>query len=348
MTYPRIEKIEAMADYFNCSKSDLIEDHDPGDFMCLKNINRLKKEKGLTNETLADLSGVPKSTVAKIASGITKNPSISALQAIAKALGCSLDELCGNAEMCKKDICETSREYIAQKLKELRLKTGLTAEAVGKMVRKSGKTVNAWENNRGQPDTECLMMLCDIYKVENILEEFRNPVQKRNVDSLEITDSEFSLIQKYRHLDSDGQYMIDTVINVELERCERPAPMERILYYDLPALADTENYLEAEYPTYMEIPREEIPYGADFAVRIAGDSMEPDFFDGDVVLVKRGKVRQGDVGIFVINDEGYIKELGDGVLISHNKKYADIEISENDFQYVLGRVVCKLQKVPNQ
>lgn len=221
-------------------------------------INKLKKEKGLTNETLADLSGVPKSTVAKIASGITKNPSLDALRAIAKVLGCSLDDFGDN----KRD--------------------------------------NAF------------------------------------------TPEELSLIQKYRRLDDDGQYMVDTVISIELERCERPAPMGKILYYDLPASAGTGNYLESEYPTYMEIPQEEIPHGADFAVRIAGDSMEPDFFDGDVVFVKRGEVRRGDVGIFVINDEGYIKELGDGVLISHNKKYADIEIGENDSQYILGKVVGRL------
>lgn len=223
-------------------------------------INKLKKEKGLTNETLADLSGVPKSTVAKIASGITKNPSLDALQAIAKVLGCSLDDFGDN-------------------------------------------------------------------KRDNAL-----------------TPEELSLVQKYRRLDNDGQYMVDTVISIELERCERPAPMGKIPYYDLPASAGTGNYLETEYPTYMEIPQEEIPHGADFAVRIAGDSMEPDFFDGDVVFVKRGEVRRGDVGIFVINDEGYIKELGDGVLISRNKKYADIKISENDSQYILGKVVGKKWK----
>jgi transcriptional regulator with XRE-family HTH domain len=44
-TYPRIEKIEAMADYFNCSKSDLIEEHCSGDFMSFENVNKLKKRK---------------------------------------------------------------------------------------------------------------------------------------------------------------------------------------------------------------------------------------------------------------------------------------------------------------
>ena len=56
-----------------------------------------------------------------------------------------------------------SREYIASVLKRLREASGLTADQVGEMVGKSGKTVNAWENNRGQPDAEILMLLCEIY-----------------------------------------------------------------------------------------------------------------------------------------------------------------------------------------
>ena len=66
-----------------------------------------------------------------------------------------------------------SRDYIAQKLQELREATGKTANEVGELIGKSGKTVNAWENGRGQPDADTLIMLCDLYGVDNILDEFR-------------------------------------------------------------------------------------------------------------------------------------------------------------------------------
>ena len=52
-----------------------------------------------------------------------------------------------------------SRDYIASTLKRLRETTGLTADQVGAMIGKSGKTVNAWENGRGQPDAEILIKL---------------------------------------------------------------------------------------------------------------------------------------------------------------------------------------------
>lgn len=48
----------------------------------------------------------------------------------------------------------------------------MTTIEVGKLVGKSDRTVSAWENNRGQPDAEMLMKLCDIYHVDNILKEF--------------------------------------------------------------------------------------------------------------------------------------------------------------------------------
>jgi len=53
----------------------------------------MKREKGLTNEELSDLSGVPKSTIDKITSGQTSNPNLETVRAIVRALGKTLDDL---------------------------------------------------------------------------------------------------------------------------------------------------------------------------------------------------------------------------------------------------------------
>lgn len=50
-----------------------------------------------------------------------------------------------------------SKKYIAAALKRLRERTGMKSDDVGAMIGKSGKTVNAWENGRGQPDAETLI-----------------------------------------------------------------------------------------------------------------------------------------------------------------------------------------------
>lgn len=55
-------------------------------------INKLKKEKGLTNAQLAKMSGVTLSTLDKITAGINTNPKLETLQALCRVLGCRLDD----------------------------------------------------------------------------------------------------------------------------------------------------------------------------------------------------------------------------------------------------------------
>ncbi len=55
-------------------------------------INKIKKEKGLTNAQIAKMSGVTLSTLDKITAGINTNPKLDTLQAICKVLDCRLDD----------------------------------------------------------------------------------------------------------------------------------------------------------------------------------------------------------------------------------------------------------------
>lgn len=65
-------------------------------------INKLKKEKGLTNAQLSKLSGVTLSTLDKITSGANTNPKLDTLQAICRALGCRLDDFDDTPPQAKK------------------------------------------------------------------------------------------------------------------------------------------------------------------------------------------------------------------------------------------------------
>ncbi len=66
--------------------------------MGLEIINELKKKKGLTIDELSEQSGVPKGTLNKILSGQTKDPKLETLKAIAKVLGCTLDDFNDQSE----------------------------------------------------------------------------------------------------------------------------------------------------------------------------------------------------------------------------------------------------------
>lgn len=55
-------------------------------------ISELKKKKKISNAELAKRSGVPLSTLGKITSGITENPKLETLKAIAKVLDCDVED----------------------------------------------------------------------------------------------------------------------------------------------------------------------------------------------------------------------------------------------------------------
>lgn len=78
--------------------------------MGLEIINKLKKEKGLTNEKLSELSKVPLGTLAKITSGITKDPKLETLKALARVLECSLEDFDDNSK--KQNLTLTKSEEI--------------------------------------------------------------------------------------------------------------------------------------------------------------------------------------------------------------------------------------------
>jgi len=58
-----------------------------------KNIKRLRKDKGLSQDKLSRLADVAHATIIKIESGGIKSPTIDTVQKIANALGVSLDTL---------------------------------------------------------------------------------------------------------------------------------------------------------------------------------------------------------------------------------------------------------------
>ncbi len=82
---------------------------------------------------------------------------------------------------------------------------------------------------------------------------------------------------------------------------------------------------------------------ADYALRISGNSMEPKFHDGDIVLITaQDCVDDGEIGIFIIDGKGYIKQQQPGLLVSLNPAYDDIKIHDYDSVFCKGLVVGTL------
>lgn len=163
---------------------------------------------------------------------------------------------------------------------------------------------------------------------------------------------ETRLLQKYRTLDSFGKGAVDAVLDAEYDRMTHVSQREErgwvtyINLYDLAVSAGTgEPQGDSSYTTKLEIPTQRVPENADFCLRVNGNSMEPAYKDGDIVFVQRvedNNLLEGEVGIFSLNGDGYIKQLGSRELLSFNPQYPPIPIGPYDRLECQGRVLGKV------
>lgn len=76
---------------------------------------------------------------------------------------------------------------------------------------------------------------------------------------------------------------------------------------------------------------------------VNGDSMEPDFYDGDIIKYHpQPELENGEIGVFAVNGGITMKKFkrnSDIRLESLNKKYEDIVIQETDDFSILGKVI---------
>ena len=229
---------------------------------------------------------------------------------------------------------------ISNRIKEYRLRKGMTqqelAEALGES---SGRVIYHWEKGSGRPDCEKIAKLCDLLDVS------ADELIGCKVMHHRPTATEWNMIQKYRALDEHGTEIVDYLIEVEHKRIavaeKKPKlRMLKIDYYALPASAGTGNFLDREFAEELLVPESDIAEQADFVISVGGDSMEPTFHNGDKVFVEKcDSVDIGEIGIFVVNGDVYIKECGNNQLISHNKKYNPIALTEHDSAFCCGRVL---------
>lgn len=220
--------------------------------MGLEKINFIRKQKGITIEQLSKNSGVPLSTIKKICAGITINPNLDTVKAIAKALNCKLDDFDDNSI-----------------LKE------------------------EWKRH------------------------------------------ELDHIKKYRLLSPKGQQAIDKTLDaiLELEEQSQPSQVQNNIIHlrisEQSASAGSGTYLGPESFETIRVVENDLIKQAAFAVPISGDSMEPKYHDGDIILISKDIPEIGETGLFTLNGNGYVKKLGNGELISLNHNYDPIPMDES-------------------
>lgn len=88
----------------------------------------------------------------------------------------------------------------------------------------------------------------------------------------------------------------------------------------------------------------DIPEEASFGVYVSGDSMEPRYHNEELIWIETDRtIRRRRDGIFYLDGNAYVKKFQNNengtYLVSLNKKYNPIPVTENNSFKIFGRVL---------
>ena len=184
------------------------------------------------------------------------------------------------------------------RLRECREEAGLSQKYVALTLGVKEPSVSNWENGKTRPKHDNLRALAELYGVS--------------------TDYLLGLSDR-----QETAKMPSNLFGVSEQLTHRVPLFGNIA-------AGQPIYAEGEVRDYVNAPCE-----ADYALTIKGDSMFPDYQDGDIVyILQRDDVPDGAIAVVLIDEEATLKRVykvqGGASLVSINPKYKPINV-ENEF-----------------
>lgn len=225
---------------------------------------------------------------------------------------------------------------LPDRMKEARKKQGFTQEQVAIKIGVAKSTYTGYEKGYSEPNMLLLSKIMDTLGVDaNYL--FQDEVKAMR-DTRATPHEMEHLVKKYRLLDPYGKEAVDGVLDVEWRRCtqlpQEAAQESEAIYFIVPAFLSAMSAGTGQPPLddSMENYRltREPPRGTSYIAPISGDSMEPTYHDGDKLFIRAcTEIEPGQIGVFYMDSQQWVKELGDGVLISHNPAYPPRPMTED-------------------
>ncbi|MCI9346254.1 MAG: helix-turn-helix transcriptional regulator [Lachnospiraceae bacterium] len=235
-----------------------------------------------------------------------------------------------------------------EKIKSARKAKGLTQKQLAAKINAAHNSISDWENDKNKPDPDTIELLC------GVLEITPNYLLAASPDDFSPKDK--LLVRRYNDLDSIGQSHVDSVLQWETERVQQieqaastvvevadSDSQGRVLqYFHSVSAGAGEVLFDDVYTERITVPNKPQYHRVAYAVKVSGHSMEPLYHDKDILLVEPTcEISVGEIGIFNVNGQAYVKKLGKGKLISLNKGYDDIPLTEESL--CMGRVVDSLK-----
>lgn len=217
--------------------------------------------------------------------------------------------------------------YVGEKIKQLRLSRGMTQEDLAELLDTTKQSIGRYENGTRKISQDLIFELADIFKC-SINDFFPKTNQSSSIETI------------YNQLTKKRQVKVYNFAKYQLKEQEnKVVPL---------AGATAANPTELSYgdTTYDETVKSNVPAKADVALVVKGDSMEPEYHDGEIVFYKsQPVVENGEMAIVEINGDGVtLKKVyfnyddNKVILRSINDRYDDRELSPEDVR-VLGIVV---------
>ncbi len=205
-------------------------------------------------------------------------------------------------------------------------------------------TVNNWVRGNNSPDVDMVPKICKVLNI-SILELY-SPTRYEPIGNSQkppsYSEEAMKLAEDYDGcMDDRGRETVRGVADLEVARFKAKSTLRKerrqmeagelidfaqvirfsVPGYAMPMSAGTGQEAGQEYPENYKLVKEP-PRGTSFIARISGRSMEPTYHDGDLVFVHATEeIPVGRIGTFFMDGQQWIKELGDGELISHNPDY---------------------------
>ena len=228
---------------------------------------------------------------------------------------------------------ENIGQLLSQRRRELEINQTELAEAMSlRGFPVTNQAVSKWEKGATLPNAKQFLALCEILEIDDVRGEFS--CGSEGIFAGLCREGRRLALDYVQLLRDSGRYA---------NRREEPAYIRSLPLYSLAVSAGTGQLLDAEASAMVEVGAE-VPDGANFGVRVAGDSMEPEFHDGQTVWVRQQRsLMTGEIGIFLYDGNAYLKQL---VALEHsmalhslNPAYSDIVVSPELPLRVLGKVV---------
>ena len=227
-------------------------------------------------------------------------------------------------------------------IRTFRIRRGLSQPELAQRVGVQKNAVSNWEAGRSRPDLDTVPLLCKALGID--IPRFFGAVPRA------LSADDRNLLERYHRLSDENRQVLYRMAQVLLEaQPEKSAPIadiraRRLFYNEARTAAGVGNPLDSRRRgRYVYLRDDGTLPEADEIVTVTGDSMEPTFHDGDDLLVRYSDgIRPGEIGIFVADGEGYVKEYQPDGLHSHNPAYAVLKFGDDDNVRCVGRVTGRV------